>query len=67
MCMRMSCVNGCVVALDWYLPRTFDIDVNNKHLIVASCWLFLSSYFARDVRSQEPKARMNVFYKNFHF
>ena len=23
MCMRMSCVNGCVVALDWCLPRTF--------------------------------------------
>ena len=23
MYMRMSCVNGCVVALDWYLPRTF--------------------------------------------
>ena len=22
-CMRLSCVNGCVVALDWYLPRTF--------------------------------------------
>ena len=21
--MRMSCVNGCVVALDWYLPRMF--------------------------------------------
>ena len=23
MCMRMLCVNGCVMALDWYLPRTF--------------------------------------------
>jgi len=22
-CMRMSCVNGCVVALDWYLSGTF--------------------------------------------
>ena len=22
-CMRMSCVSGCVVALNWYLPRTF--------------------------------------------
>jgi len=21
--MQMSCANGCVVALDWYLPRTF--------------------------------------------
>jgi len=21
--MRMSCANGCVVALDWYLPRKF--------------------------------------------
>jgi len=24
-------------------------------LIVASCWFFLSSYFAHDARSQEPK------------
>ena len=23
MYLRISCVNGCVVALDWYLPRTF--------------------------------------------
>ena len=23
MCLRMSCANGCVVALDWYLPRVF--------------------------------------------
>jgi hypothetical protein len=23
--VRMSCVNGCVVALDWYLPRTFGV------------------------------------------
>ena len=23
MYMRMSCGNGCVVALDWYLPCTF--------------------------------------------
>ena len=23
MYMRTSCVNGCVVALDWYLPRMF--------------------------------------------
>ena len=21
--MRMSCANGCVVVLDWYLPRAF--------------------------------------------
>ena len=23
MYMRMSCANGCVVVLDWYLPRAF--------------------------------------------
>ena len=23
MYMRMSCANGCVVALDWYLPPMF--------------------------------------------
>ena len=23
MCLRMLCVNGCVVAFDWYLPRVF--------------------------------------------
>ena len=22
-CLRMLCVNGCVVAFDWYLPRMF--------------------------------------------
>jgi hypothetical protein len=22
-CLRMSCVNVCVVILDWYLPRMF--------------------------------------------
>ena len=34
--------------------------VNNKHLIVASCWFFLSSYFAHDARSQEPKTGLCV-------
>ena len=35
-----------------------ETEVNNKHLIVASCWFFpLSSHFVYDARSQEPKAR----------
>ena len=29
---------------------------DNKHLIVASCWFSLSSHFAHDAQSQEPKA-----------
>jgi len=33
-----------------------ETEVNNKYLIDASCWFFLSSHFAHDARSQEPKA-----------
>ena len=29
--------------------------VDDKHLIVASCWFSLSSHFAHDARSREPK------------
>ena len=36
--------------------------VDNKHPIVASCWFSLSSHFAHDARSQEPKG-MAVLYK----
>ena len=36
-------------------PKHVETEVHNKHLIVASCWFFLSSHFAHDARSQEPK------------
>jgi hypothetical protein len=38
----------------WY-PYAGWSTTENKHLIVASCWFSLSSHFAHDVRSQEPK------------
>ena len=33
-----------------------ETEVDNKHLIVASCWFSLFSHFAHDALSQEPKA-----------
>jgi len=32
-----------------------ETEVDNKHLIVASCWFSFSSHFAHNERSQEPK------------
>ena len=37
-----------------------ETEVDTKHLIVASCWFSLSSHFAHDARSQEPKASINI-------
>jgi len=34
-----------------------ETEVDNKHLIVTSCWFSLSSHFAHDAWSQEPKER----------
>ena len=46
----------------WYpyagwCPKHVETEVDNEHLIVTSCWFFLSlsSHFAHDARSQEPK------------
>jgi len=60
---QRPCVTACGV-LRWFcwmwlvavVGRCADI-VDNKHLIVASCWfsLSLSSHFAHDARSQELK------------
>jgi len=44
------------------IPETCWDRSNNKHLIVASCWFFLSSYFAHNARSQEPKAPKQDFF-----
>ena len=41
------------------LQRSAEVD--NKHLIVSSCWFYLSSHFAHDARSQEPKVSRNNF------
>ena len=41
MCLRMSCVNGCVVALDWYLSRTFfRSDVSGAGVLMHALCLF---------------------------
>jgi len=37
------------------MPEYVETEVDNIHLIVASCWFSLSSHFAHDARSQEPK------------
>jgi len=44
-------------------PKHVETEVDNKHLIVASCWFSLSSHFAHDVRSQEPKAYKYIILK----
>jgi len=36
-------------------PKHVETEVVYKCLIVASCWFSLSSHFAQDARSQEPK------------
>ena len=36
---------------------------DNKHLIVAYCWFSLSSHFAHDARSQEPKEQYRLLKK----
>ena len=36
-------------------PKHVETEVDNKHLIVASCWFSVSSHFAHDARSEEPK------------
>jgi len=43
------------------MPETCWDSVDNKHLIVASCWFSLSSHFAHDARSQEPKGCLICF------
>ena len=40
-CLRMSCVNGCVVASDWYLPRTlFGSGVSGTGVLMHALCLF---------------------------
>ena len=57
-----KCSNRAFVLLKMgiMLPETCWDRCNNKHLIVASCWFFLSSHFAHDARSQEPKGLIQV-------
>jgi len=52
-----------------WCPKHVETEVHNKHLIVASCWFSLSSHFAHDARSQEPKSSGNflpTFWDNDH-
>jgi len=46
-------------------PKHVEREVDNKHLIVASCWFSLSSHFAHDALSQEPKAYKEVWRQSF--
>ena len=43
-----------------WCPKHVETEVDNKHLIAASCWFSLSSHFAHDARSQEPKTWCSV-------
>ena len=41
MCMCMSCVNGCVVVLDWYLScMFFRSDVSGVGVLMHALYLF---------------------------
>ena len=44
------------------MPETYvETEINNKHLIVASCWFFLSLHtFDHDARSQEPEVSNSI-------
>jgi len=40
-CMRMLCVNGCVMALDWYLAHMFfRCDVSGAGVLMHALCLF---------------------------
>ena len=40
-------------------PKHVETEVDNKCLIAASCWFFLSSHFVHDARLHEPKAKLS--------
>ena len=52
-CLLSNSVSTC---FGHHYAHLQDTEVDNKHLFVASCWFSLSSHFARDALSQEPKA-----------